>query len=75
MTESRVLDTIRHNCDISDARDNGIYSICNLVLKLRNLYKWEHAIEPWQDEIEGQGRCDAGVCGRQDKSAGFNNSH
>ncbi len=49
MTESRVLDTIRHNCDISDARDNGIYSICNLVLKLRNLYKWEHAIEPWQE--------------------------
>lgn len=50
MTEkNRVLETIRHNCDISDARDNGIYSICNLVLKLRNLYKWEHAIEPWQE--------------------------
>lgn len=48
MTE-KVLETIRHNCDISDARDHGIYSICNLVLKLRNLYKWEHAIEPWQE--------------------------
>ncbi|MHB8808722.1 MAG: Sfum_1244 family protein [Desulfobulbaceae bacterium] len=48
MTET-VVKTIRHNCDISDARDHGIYSICNLVLKLRNLYKWEHGIEPWQE--------------------------
>ncbi|MFZ5799749.1 MAG: Sfum_1244 family protein [Thermodesulfobacteriota bacterium] len=44
-----VLATIRHNCDISDARDHGIYSICNLVLRLRNLYKWEHGVEPWQE--------------------------
>lgn len=49
MTDSRLMQTIRHNCDISDARDNGIYSICSLVLKLRNLYKWEHDIEPWQE--------------------------
>ncbi len=43
------LKTVQHNCDISDARDNGIYSICTLVLKLRNLYKWEHGLEPWQE--------------------------
>lgn len=49
MTQRRILDTIRRNCDISDARDNGIYSICNLVLKLRNLYKWEHSIQPWSE--------------------------
>ncbi|MDF1578654.1 MAG: hypothetical protein RQ753_04915 [Desulfurivibrionaceae bacterium] len=41
--------TIRHNCDISDARDNGIYSLCTLVLKLRNLYKWEQGLEPWDE--------------------------
>ncbi|MFO7607189.1 MAG: hypothetical protein R6W72_12925 [Desulfurivibrionaceae bacterium] len=45
--------TIRHNCDISDARDNGIYSLCTLVLKLRNLYKWEQGLEPW-DEPESK---------------------
>jgi len=39
--------TIQYNCDISDARDNGIYSICVLVLRLRNLYKWEKGIAPW----------------------------
>ncbi|MBU0729010.1 MAG: hypothetical protein KKE17_09835 [Proteobacteria bacterium] len=40
---------IKRNCDISDARDNGIYSICILVLKLRNLYKWEKGLEPWEE--------------------------
>ncbi|GAB4337406.1 MAG: hypothetical protein Kow0089_08610 [Desulfobulbaceae bacterium] len=49
MTDPIFIETIRRNCDISDARDNGIYSICSLVLKLRNLYKWEHGLEPWQE--------------------------
>ncbi|MDH3328657.1 MAG: hypothetical protein OEM01_05435 [Desulfobulbaceae bacterium] len=49
VTETELIQTIQHNCDISDARDNGIYSICMLVLKLRNLYKWEQGIEPWDE--------------------------
>lgn len=49
MTETDIIRTVQSNCDISDARDNGIYSICMLVLKLRNLYKWEHGIEPWEE--------------------------
>ena len=49
MAAASFLNTIKHNCDISDARDNGIYSICTLVLKLRNLYKWENGLEPWQE--------------------------
>lgn len=53
MTISNLIQTVRHNCDITDARDNGIYSICALVLKLRNLYKWEHDIEPWQEPEAG----------------------
>ncbi len=53
MIDSKLIQTIQHNCDISDARDNGIYSICVLVLKLRNLYKWEHDIEPWQEPETG----------------------
>jgi len=49
MTERSFDQAIKHNCDISDARDNGIYSICTLVLKLRNLYKWEHGLQPWEE--------------------------
>ncbi|MBU0908386.1 MAG: hypothetical protein KKA54_21610 [Proteobacteria bacterium] len=49
MPDLTFAQTVQHNCHISDARDNGIYSICTLVLKLRNLYKWEHGIEPWEE--------------------------
>lgn len=49
MSKKPFYSAVQHNCDISDARDNGIYSICTLVLKLRNLYKWEHGLEPWQE--------------------------
>ena len=49
MIEAELIQTVQHNCDISDARDNGIYSICMLVLKLRNLFKWEHGVEPWEE--------------------------
>ena len=49
MEQSALINTIQHNCDISDAKDHGIYSMCTMVLKLRNLYKWEKAIEPWEE--------------------------
>lgn len=48
-----IIADIQHNCDISDARDHGIYSMCSMVLKLRNLYKWEKAIPPWGEPDPG----------------------
>jgi len=48
------LDTLIHiiqtNCDISDARYAGHYSVCGLALRLRDLYKWKKGLEPW---VEG----------------------
>lgn len=44
-----IIKDIQHNCHISDARDYGIYTMCTMVLKLRNLYKWENGLEPWQE--------------------------
>ena len=49
MSDKFFYQVVQQNCDISDARDNGIYSICTLVLKLRNLYKWENELEPWHE--------------------------
>ncbi len=44
-------DTLAHqvlkNCHISDARYAGLYSICGLALRLRDLYKWEKGLAPW----------------------------
>ncbi|THB78992.1 MAG: hypothetical protein D6B25_02800 [Desulfobulbaceae bacterium] len=45
----QLLRDIRFNCDITDAKDHGIYSMCTMVLKLRNHYKWEHQVEPWSE--------------------------
>jgi len=47
--DSLIIKDIQHNCNVSDARDNGIYTMCTMVLKLRNLYKWENGLEPWQE--------------------------
>jgi hypothetical protein len=44
-----LIDSIQFNCDLSDAKDSGIYSMCTLFLRLRNLYKWQHNLDPWQE--------------------------
>ncbi|MGB5984836.1 MAG: Sfum_1244 family protein [Desulfobacterales bacterium] len=38
---------VLRNCDISDARFAGSFSICGLALRLRDLYKWEKGLAPW----------------------------
>jgi len=40
---------ILHNCDISDAYHAGMFSICGLALRLRDLYKWEMGLPAWQE--------------------------
>lgn len=49
LEQNQFVKDVQYNCDISDARDHGIYSMCSMILKLRNLYKWEHRIEPWSE--------------------------
>ncbi len=43
---SQVLD----NCSISDSRHAGLYSVCGLALRLRDLYKWEKGLDPWVED-------------------------
>jgi hypothetical protein len=38
---------IKRNCNISDAQYWGGYSLCGLLLRLRELYRSEHGIAPW----------------------------
>jgi hypothetical protein len=47
MELDQLTRTIQRNSDISDARDSGVYSLCSLILKLRNHYKWEQGFDPW----------------------------
>ncbi len=47
---TQIRDTVLRNCDISDATYSGIYSICTLALRLRDLLKWERGLAPWEEE-------------------------
>jgi hypothetical protein len=44
-----IAGQVLHNCEISDAHHAGMYSICGLALRLRDLYKWEHELPPWEE--------------------------
>lgn len=39
---------IKRNCNISDARYWGAYSLCGFLLRLRELYRIERGIKPWE---------------------------
>jgi hypothetical protein len=50
MGDTRALiHQVRRNCTISDARFAGFYSVCGLAMRLRDLYKWEHALPPYEE--------------------------
>ncbi len=43
-----IAEQVRYNCEISNARFWGIYSICGLLMRLRSLYRFENSLEPWE---------------------------
>jgi hypothetical protein len=42
-----VLEDIKFNCDVSDARYWGYFSICGLLMRYRDLFRSERGLEPW----------------------------
>jgi len=40
---------VKFNCNISDARFWGYYSICGLLMRYRELYRSEHSLMPWEN--------------------------
>jgi hypothetical protein len=44
-----IAGQVSGNCSISDARSAGLYSICGLALRLRDLFKWEQRLSPWEE--------------------------
>ena len=43
-----IASQVKHNCNISDAKYWGLYSPCGLLLRLRDLYKIEKGLKPWE---------------------------
>ena len=53
MTPETLISQVNRNCEIASAGLAGHYSLCGLLLRLRQLYKWEHDLPPWQEPEPG----------------------
>jgi hypothetical protein len=42
-----LIRQVKFNCNISDAKFWGSYSICGLLMRYRELYRSEHGLMPW----------------------------
>jgi hypothetical protein len=45
------LRDIKFNCDVSDARYWGYFSICGLLMRYRDLFRSEQGLEPWDPVV------------------------
>ncbi len=42
-----LINDIKFNCDVSDAKYWGFYSVCGLLMRYRDLYRSETGLKPW----------------------------
>jgi hypothetical protein len=49
MTPQTLIRQVSANCEIANAGQAGHFSLCGLLLRLRQLYKWEHGLPPWEE--------------------------
>ena len=49
MTPQSLIGQVTRNCEITSAGQAGHFSLCGLLLRLRQLYKWEHGLPPWRE--------------------------
>ncbi|MFH0808879.1 MAG: hypothetical protein V2A77_00170 [Pseudomonadota bacterium] len=49
MQADALIRQVQYNCDICNARHAGTYSVCGLLLRLRNLYKSQLGLPPWEE--------------------------
>ncbi len=47
--ESLLAADIKFNCDISDAKFWGYFSVCGLLMRYRDLFRSERGLKPWSD--------------------------
>ncbi len=44
-----LINQVRANCQVASARQAGLFSLCGTLLRLRQLFKWEHHLPPWRE--------------------------
>ena len=40
---------VMFNCHVSDAKYGGVFSLCGFLLRMRDYYKWEKNLNPWDE--------------------------
>ena len=53
MAIQTLHEQVQRNCSISDANFSGAFSLCGLLLRMRELYKWETGLAPWEEPEHG----------------------
>jgi hypothetical protein len=53
MSLKTLVAQVRWNCQVASAGQAGLHSLCGTLLRLRQLYKWEHGLDPWQEPEPG----------------------
>lgn len=53
MNPEDIAAQVMRNCSIANAKNWGSYSVCGLLLRLRELYRWENKLEPWESINHG----------------------
>ncbi len=48
-TIQSVIRDVKFNCDVSDAKYWGFFSVCGLLMRYRDLYRSEKGFQPWAD--------------------------
>ena len=49
MLPQTFIDQVDSNCQVAAAGQAGQFSLCGTLLRLRQLYKWEHHLPPWRE--------------------------
>ncbi len=49
MIPPEFLAQVDANCQVASAGQAGQFSLCGTLLRLRQLYKWEHGLPPWRE--------------------------
>ena len=47
--DAGLFSDIKFNCDVSDAKFWGFYSVCGLLMRYRDLFRSEKGLKPWAD--------------------------
>jgi hypothetical protein len=52
--DTSLINDIKYNCDVSDAKYWGYFSICGLLMRYRDLFRSERGIKPWDEIRRGE---------------------